>query len=406
MISKTYCPLPFNHLYIHPNNKASVCCGFQKLEEKLPFIQEYDNLSDHLKHPFMKDIQQKMLKGEKIKGCATCYYAEEHGYKSMRQKELETWHDGNFIPPVIDNPKLEYLEVTFGNYCNLACRTCGSDLSHSWIKDEIMLRENNESNAFTITRMDIDREWQDDDLKDLQYLKITGGEPMLHPDFPKFISKLDQKNIEIFIFTNASWVPKKRILDMLYEFKHCAVFVSIDGIGTIQEYMRHNSIWDTTEKSVTKWLEFMKGNHHLSIAWAPTWSLMNASNYIDICNWWLNITDEVLDYESSKCGLFPTNFLYWPKHYQMGLLSNKDELKAKAEEYINELKANTHYTKQILERIIEMTEAYIKFFNNDMSKHIQDLEKYYKVTGLLDKSRNQSLKEMIPLAYESMYNRV
>ena len=90
----------------------------------------------------------------------------------------------------------------------------------------------------------------------------------------------------------------------------------------------------------------------------------------------------------------------------MGLLSNKDELKAKAKEYINELKANTHYTKQILERIIEMTEAYIKFFNNDTNKHIHDLETYYKVTRLLDKSRNQSLKEMIPLAYESMYNRV
>jgi len=78
IISKTYCPLPFNHLYVHPTNMASVCCAFRKEGEResLPNIKEYKNLGDHLNHPFIKDIQQKMLKGEKVDGCATrwmCY---------------------------------------------------------------------------------------------------------------------------------------------------------------------------------------------------------------------------------------------------------------------------------------------------------------------------------------------
>ena len=146
IVSKTYCPLPFNHLYVHPTNMASVCCVFRKETENdnLPNIKEYENLGDHLNHPFIKNIQQKMLKGEEVEGCATCYYAEEHGYQSFREREIQTWHVEtfrDFTPPDLENPKLEYMEMTFGNYCNLACRTCDSNLSHSWIKDEAELKK-------------------------------------------------------------------------------------------------------------------------------------------------------------------------------------------------------------------------------------------------------------------------
>ena len=50
---------------------------------------------------------------------------------------------------------------------------------------------------------------------------------MLHPDWFKFNSKFDPTNIKMFIFTNASWVPKKRHLDLLNKFKSCQIFLSI-----------------------------------------------------------------------------------------------------------------------------------------------------------------------------------
>ncbi|MBC8429306.1 MAG: twitch domain-containing radical SAM protein [Candidatus Endolissoclinum sp.] len=408
IVSKTYCPLPFNHIYIHPTNKASVCCAFRRDDEKgnLPYIQEYDKLSDHLNHPFIKDIQQKMLKGEKVPGCATCYYAEKHGYQSMREKEIYTWHKESFrdfTPPDLENPKLEFIEVTFGNYCNLACRTCNSDLSHSWLKENKMLGDKYLPNASTTTRMNIDREWQDDDFKDLQYLKITGGEPLLHPDFPKFMERLEQQNIYCFIFTNASWVPKKRIFDMMKNFKYLQVFLSVDGTGTVQEYMRHNSVWETTEKSVRKWMQWSTTVDNVQISWAPTWSLMNANYYIETCNWWLGLTEELLrDTSGESWNLVKTNFIFGPNYYQMSLLSNKEELKQKAKDYIEELKNSDVIG---IDHIIEMTEAYIKFFDKDAGNEDHKLKTYYKMTETLDESRNQSLKKMIPLTYESMYNR-
>lgn len=411
IVSKTYCPLPFNHLYVHPTNMASVCCAFRKGAERnggLPNIKDYKNLGDHLNHPFIKDIQQKMLKGEKVDGCSTCYYAEEHGYQSMREKEIETWHIEtfrDFTPPDLENPKLEFMEMTFGNYCNLACRTCHSDLSHNWIKDEDELKKRglmDKSDGIT-KRINIEKEWHPDDFKDLQYIKITGGEPMLHPDFPKFMAQLEQSNVFCFIFTNASWVPKKRIFDMLKDFKYLQVFLSVDGTGDVQEYMRHNAKWDITNKSVRTWMEWAAVSSNVQVSWAPTWSLMNASYYVETCNWWLELTEEIL--RDTKNGadwnLVKTNFIYGPSIYQMSLLPDvtKEKLKIQASEYIEELNNKDIAGK---EHIIEMTEAYIKFFDND-NKKPDDLKYYLKMTDALDDIRGQSLKKMIPLTYKAMY---
>jgi len=403
LMSQTFCPLPFNHIYIHPTNRASVCCVFDKKEEYingLPDIKEYKNLSDHLTHPFIKSIQQKMLKGERVKGCETCYFNEEHGYKSIREREIELW---NIIP---ENPLLQYIEVTFGNYCNLACRTCNADLSHSWVEENNKLKEIGLSYVpFAPSgRINIERKWKKEDLKDLEYLKITGGEPMLHPDFPRFIEKLDKKNVKMFIFTNASWVPKERIFNMLQGFKHCQIFLSIDGIGTIQEYMRHNSKWDVVEKSTHQWLKFMKHNQNIQVSWCPTWSLMNGSYYIDICNWWLKTINKILGKSANDCGLVKTNFLSNPAYYQMGLLSNKEELKNKAEYYITELWLRKARGDFGIHEIIEMTKAYIQFFNNDVPPK-NELDTYYKITEKLDEWRDQSLEQMVPLTYKAMYIR-
>ena len=399
LMSQTFCPLPFNHIYIHPTNRASVCCVFDKKEEYingLSNIKEYKNLSDHLTHPFIKSIQQKMLKGERVKGCKTCYFNEEHGYKSIREREIELWNID------IDNLKLQYIEVTFGNYCNLACRTCNADLSHSWVEDNNKLKDNQLPSVSTKTRINIEREWKNEDLKDLEYLKITGGEPMLHPDFPKFLEKLNRKNIKMFIFTNTSWVPKQRILDMLLEFKHCQIFLSIDGIGTVQEYMRHNSKWDIVEKAACEWLKFMKYNNNIQVSWCPTWSLMNGSYYIDICNWWLKTINEILGKRANDCGLVKTNFVSGPAYYQMGLLSNKEELKNKAKHYITELNFKNPLHWSGIDEIIEMTEAYIQFFDKDVPPK-NELDTYYKVTEKLDEWRDQSLEQMVPLTYKAMY---
>jgi hypothetical protein len=325
----------------------------------------------------------------------------------MRQGFIDTWHKKdwrNLTPPDVCNPKLEFLEMAFGNYCNLACRTCGSNLSHSWIEDEKELTRLNivPESLGNMERVNVEREWQDDDLKDLRHLKITGGEPMLHPDFYKFLQKLNPSEIFLEIYTNASWVPKKKLLNMLSKFKFCAIYLSVDGTGTVQEYMRHNAKWNITEDSTRTWLEMMKVNHNsIQIVWTPTWSLMNGNYYIETCNWWLETINKILGDLSEKCRVTHGSFLLSPVHYKMNLLPNQRELTQKATDYINELKNSTYYG---IEHVIKMTESYIEFFKTEPKNEIVSTNTYLKLTSALDGIRNQSLKEMMPLTYDAMYN--
>jgi hypothetical protein len=83
----------------------------------------------------------------------------------------------------------------------------------------------------------------------------------------------------------------------------------------------------------------------------------------------------------------------------------KEQLKKEASEYIKELENSDIHCAYL---IIEMTEAYIKFFNKDTggessAEKLDDLKFYYKNTEALDDIRGQSLKKMIPLTYKAMY---
>ena len=112
-------------------------------------------------------------------------------------------------------------------------------------------------------------------------------------DANNYIEKLNQPQMSLEIFTNVSWVPKKKLINILSKFKSCEIFISMDGIGTVQEYIRHNSKWDITEKSVRKWLETMKMQNNIRVTWAPVWSLMNGNYFIETCTWWLKTINEI-----------------------------------------------------------------------------------------------------------------
>ena len=419
-ISETFCPLPFNHIYIKPSNTASVCCGFNSSRVPLRDISTYPALKDHLETPMLKDIQQKMLKGEKVNGCETCYHAEKHGYKSMRQKEIEDWmprrdQSGSpFTEVETQNKKLQFIEITFGNYCNLACRTCGSDLSHSWIEDTKKLHREGKfwSSHKVYERIDIKREWSDEDFADVERIKITGGEPMLHPDFYKFLESMKEDKIECFIFTNASFVPKKKLLNALLKFKKIQIFLSVDAIGDAQEYIRHNSVWKTTDDSARTWLQWMKDNHEsVTVSWGPTWSILNAPYIREICQWWLLLKNEILqsDRLCTQSGQVESNFLFFPNYYQMALSPDSDTYIAEARAYLVELYSLHLFGKQ---NIVNMIEGYISTYENsadilgtgdEAEKFKKEmLDKFVDITITLDGYRNQSIEESLPRVYNSL----
>ena len=73
--NKTFCVLPFIHKHVRLSNQNTVCCNSQIT----------------VKPDDINIIRQKILTGEKINHCSTCYSYEDQGIISPRMKENERW---------------------------------------------------------------------------------------------------------------------------------------------------------------------------------------------------------------------------------------------------------------------------------------------------------------------------
>ena len=339
-MNKTYCSLAFSHLYITTDGSVRPCCRFRFSTEdgertewpayNAPKVSEFDTLVDLLrdgeKH---KNIQEKMLAGEEVKGCRSCYIEEKQTGSSMRTIENEHW--GTSFNK--ENISVKSIEITFGNYCNLACRICCSELSTSWIEDEKKLEKH--YSLYNIKkRTNVEKEWKTQDFSTVDSIKITGGEPLLHPDFPKFLDMLISTgradDIKLMIFTNSSTVPKKHLIERLVKFENVKLYLSIDGYGKVHEYIRHNAVWETTEQTCNTWLKTELEYPNISVCFSPTISLFNIMYIEDLIDWWLDKQIEI--HGEIKRHYVTYNIMNHPS-----LLSIHDF--HKAEERANELEA-------------------------------------------------------------------
>ena len=291
--NKSICILPWIHTSVKPNSEAKPCCRFQHYLPEHKDIKEvnvidYKTPQEILNSEPYKDLREKMLRGESIPGCTKCYREEARQGHSMRIGEWANYDSENIIKN--NDLKLRYLEVAFGNYCNLACRTCNSELSTNWYEDDVHLYK---SKGYTDRKpwqkvTDVEYNWSGEELSELIQIKFTGGEPMLHPNFVKFIDILIEsdvaKNITLEIFTNCSWIPKEKILSRLSKFKSLQICMSIDGFGKINDYLRHKSKWETVHASLLAWLDYERDNSRAWAVLSPTISVYNMFDAFELAD--------------------------------------------------------------------------------------------------------------------------
>jgi SynChlorMet cassette radical SAM/SPASM protein ScmF len=103
--------------------------------------------------------------------------------------------------------------------CNLACRHC-------WISPTY---EPDNSKGQFLKLEYVKKAVREAKPLGLQSVKLTGGEPMLHPQFREMIEWLNDENIEIILETNGTLIDKK-IANFLKNMVHVRfISVSIDG---------------------------------------------------------------------------------------------------------------------------------------------------------------------------------
>ena len=138
MKSKYYAP-SFMHLIYKFNRRSNTCCHVFDEPDPWPRL----DFTKGIYTQAHKDVRRQLLSEVWPSVCSKCKIVEQNGGKSPRQMALE-----RFGFPKTKH--LTYLDISFTNTCNLACRMCkpsDSSLLEELYKDKEKLSHLIESNG-------------------------------------------------------------------------------------------------------------------------------------------------------------------------------------------------------------------------------------------------------------------
>lgn len=405
--NKSICAALWTHFMVKPDGKIKPCCRFKTFAEEHTddfnnmHLNSFEDVEDIFNSSAFNKIRKKMLAGEKLQGCEKCYFEEHRGGGYSMRKLLNEEYDIETLKAK-DQYHLRYLETTFGNYCNLGCRTCNGGLSTTWQNDEKELQSLvNFRETDQYERVNVNFSWKSKDFIQVESIKFTGGEPMLHPDFPNFldtvISSGSAHKIKLDIFTNTSWSPKDKLIDRLSKFKQTNICASIDGYGQVNDYVRHNSSWEAVDQSLKTWLQYEKEHNNITIALNPTMNAYNVLSIPKLTEYFLKLRIDMQLPIDTKTVVYV--YASEPKYINAKVLPSRkiliDQIKSEAQRVI---KDKTMTTDALL-RYDNICKRTMQILLTDLET-AENTDKFLEYTAALDKIRNQSFEQAVPEIYE------
>ena len=442
-LNPTFCVLPWMHIQYKPSGQSKLCCRYDTVKElkdydATPEAELLDNLSQLVPDRMNLTIQKSSMENsfysnywdtartytennQPISGCHKCYKEEQvpgEVATSMRLGSSILYNNGLLHKkPKFEKPIIEFLEVGFGNYCNLACLSCNSTLSTSWHDDEVQLNLTSK-----LIKRDVFPKLDNlkfvpkqETLDTLKLIKFTGGEPMINPEFVKFIDVICEhghpENVSLEIYTNCSYIPSPKLLENLVKFKNVQLNLSIDAHGSVNDYVRYGSAWDgnnkqTVSRAIDFWLEQGVNNTNLNIIMSTTLSILNVFEIPKLMPWWMKkFKDSGNKVVVHRKGTLPTEYdgffklqmAFDPSYIDMNILP--PDYYKDIEQWCNNYEANFTTEYPDLEFIPESISASLNKLKNTIKRSKGDVKNARLLLEYLekmDKIRNNSAEQSIP----------
>ena len=450
MSNKAWCPLPWMSLNVRNNGDVRVCCNANtSLSQGLIAKEsgEYYNLGTDEIQSFrnaqmMKDIRLSMLNGEYHSACTRCQREDESGMESRKTWEKDIWQetmneeksraltqvDGTINTEEIP---LTYADLRFGNLCNLKCRMCGPTDSSQWYDDQVAVwgttsykdsgkiiklvkNENGKykPNNDIYSWYENPKFWDslEQEIPSISRLYIVGGEPLLIDQHYDFLNKCIEygraDKIIIEYNSNITNIPH-RAWNIWKHFQLVQIGASIDGVGVINDYIRHPSKWSQIEANMRK-LDEADGN--FKVWWAATIQAYNLTHLPDMMMWKMEQNFKKIN----NPAIIDTRPVLTPHPLHSPDFLNVKIFPAKSKMYISEMFkqykfesrdkiysidfGNTKFNDSSYKQFCKILDNYTAYMN--AADYSDRLEKFWHYTNRLDEVRGQSLKEVSPLTFE------
>jgi len=221
------------------------------------------SVSDVMQSKEMEQLREDFRKNKRPAGCQSCWKEEAAGKKSKRILLWEKSRTLGELHVKKEQISTRYLEIRLGNICNLKCRICYPGSSSLWANEAIKLYPEDKEKYLEINEIS---RWPrkqnklfaeiDEVLKNLRYLQITGGEPLLIQEqfdvLRKCIALGVANKIEVHYNTNGTVYPEEALKEIWPHFKRVEIAFSIDDIKDRFEYQRHPAKWDQVNANIKK----------------------------------------------------------------------------------------------------------------------------------------------------------
>lgn len=269
MLSKSFCSSPWFHVRLTYDGNFEKCRWAKDPEhtaniKKVSLLQYYDGVE-------MSDFRKQFLNGEKPKACETCYYQEQFGKLSGRQKQLlkSAITVDDFTNSLVSSPHYRDfrfsnanhgsvmrdptdLQVDLGNLCNSACIMCDPQASSRLTQDYNKLSQR----STLFVKPEAYTSWVDDPecmetflgnltlITNLKYLHLLGGETLYNRAFYKICDTLitDKVAHTVIVGTTTNGTIYNAELEKLIpQFKEFHLGISIESITPLNDYIRYPS---------------------------------------------------------------------------------------------------------------------------------------------------------------------
>ena len=219
------CPRLNHFVRFNPNGTVSRC-------GHMVDAPEFNTLEEMDESLWLRDIKLSMHKGIWPKWCERCKQTEQLNQTSIRLNAIE-----------FDKlqKQQDYLSVggVLDNICNSACLTCNEDLS--------TLIGGLKSKTYPI--VDNSNKFWELPLNRIVHLDINGGEPSASKNYKDILANLPKNIKSVRLNTNCSTVLEE-LIPLTNRGVHVTVTVSLDGIGSVHDFVRWPIKWEKFYKNL------------------------------------------------------------------------------------------------------------------------------------------------------------
>lgn len=226
----------------------------------------------------------EMQQGRRPSECEYCWKIEDLSANHMSDRvfqsvnyDVETLYQLKEID-FEENVNLKTLEVAFDRTCNFACSYCNPSFSSRWARD---IYENGPYTGLITDKRDhythshaasdpygsqetnpfVESFWKWwPELKtSLRQLRVTGGEPLMSPNFWKLLDffKADGQ-LDINLAVNSNLGAKDELIERLvkesHHVRHLEIYTSNEAFGKEAEYIRDGLDFEKWKSNVEKLL--------------------------------------------------------------------------------------------------------------------------------------------------------